>query len=88
MARYIAKRILWMVVTLFFVSLVTFVVIFAGPVDPARALVGGKSQAATIEAVRVQYGLDQPVYRQYLNYMGGLLRGDLGDSFYFNRPGL
>jgi peptide/nickel transport system permease protein len=86
MTRYITRRLLWMVMTLFFVSLVTFVAIFAGPVDPARALVGGKSQAATIEAVRVRYGLDQPVYIQYLRYMGGLLRGDLGDSFYFNRP--
>lgn len=86
MTSYIARRLLWMLVTMFLVSLVTFAVIFAGPVDPARALVGGRSQAATIEAVRSMYGLDDPVPVQYLRYMRGLLRGDLGRSFYFHRP--
>lgn len=86
MLRYILRRLLWMAITLFGVSLVTFVLIFAGPVDPARALVGEKSQAATIEALRQDLGLDQPIYVQYLRYMGRLLQGDLGKSFYFNRP--
>jgi peptide/nickel transport system permease protein len=86
MTRYLIRRLLWMAITLFGVSLVTFVLIFAGPVDPARALVGEKSQAATIEALRKELGLDQPVYVQYVRYMGRLLRGDLGESFYFNRP--
>ncbi|MBV7327948.1 ABC transporter permease [Chloroflexi bacterium TSY] len=86
MLLYILRRLLWMAITLFGVSLVTFVLIFAGPVDPARALVGEKSQAATIEALRKDLGLDQPVYIQYIRYMGRLLQGDLGKSFYFNQP--
>jgi peptide/nickel transport system permease protein len=40
----------------------------------------------SIEAVRQKYGLDQPKYMQYLNYMGDLLHGDMGDSYYFKRP--
>jgi len=49
-------------------------------------LVGDKATAATIEQVRQQYGLDQPMLTQYRNYMGRLLRGDLGDSYYFRQP--
>jgi len=86
MLQYILRRVLWMLITLFGVSLVTFVLIFAGPVDPARALVGEKSQAATIEALRKDLGLDQPIYVQYVRYMGRLIQGDMGKSFYFNQP--
>lgn len=86
MTRYIIRRLLWTVLTLFGVSLITFILVFAGPTDPANALVGDKALGVSIEHVRQQYGLDQPIYMQYLNYMGNLLRGDLGDSYYFKRP--
>jgi peptide/nickel transport system permease protein len=86
MTSYIMRRLFWMAVTMFGISAITFVLIFAGPVDPARALVGGKSQAATIEAVRERFGLDDPIHVQYIRYMSGLLRGDLGESFYYNQP--
>lgn len=85
-ARYIIRRLMWTVVTLVGISLITFILIFAGPTDPARALTGDRAQGVSIDHVREQYGLDQPLYRQYLTYMGRLLRGDLGDSFYFRRP--
>jgi peptide/nickel transport system permease protein len=86
MTRYIIRRLLWTGLTLFGVSLITFILVFAGPTDPANALVGDKALGVSIEHVRQQYGLDQPIYMQYLNYMGNLLRGDLGDSYYFKRP--
>jgi peptide/nickel transport system permease protein len=86
MIRYIIRRLLWTVFILFGVSLFTFVLIFAGPTDPANALVGDKAQGVSIEHIRKQYGLDQPLYIQYLKYMGRLLQGDLGNSFYFRRP--
>jgi peptide/nickel transport system permease protein len=60
--------------------------IFSGPADPAQALSGEKASAASIALMRSRLGLDRPVYRQYLTYMGDLVRGDLGESYYFNRP--
>lgn len=75
-----------MLITLFGISLITFVIIFAGPSDPARGLVGDRAQGVSIEHVRAQYGLDAPIHIQYLNYMGKLIQGDLGDSYYFRRP--
>lgn len=75
-----------MVITLFGVSILTFILIFAGPVDPALALVGPKADSVAIAQVRQQYGLDQPLYVQYVRYLSHLLRGDLGQSFYFRQP--
>ncbi len=86
MAIYIVRRVFWAIVVLFGVSLFTFLLIFAGPVDPALALVGDRAGEETIRAVRHEYGLDQPIYVQYVTYMSHLLRGDLGDSFYFQVP--
>ncbi len=86
MIRYLLRRLLWTLFTLFGVSLFTFLLIFAGPSDPAQALVGQKATGVSVEHIRQQYGLDQPLYRQYFRYMGQLVRGNLGDSYYFRRP--
>jgi peptide/nickel transport system permease protein len=84
--QYILRRLLWMLITLFGVTLFTFLLVFAGPTDPARALVGEKATGVSIEHVRQQYGLDKPLYVQYFTYIGRLLQGDLGQSYYFRRP--
>ena len=60
--------------------------IHPGPADPAQALSGGRSQGATVELLRQRLGLDRPIHEQYLTYLGDLIRGDLGESFYFDRP--
>jgi len=86
MVKYVARRLLGTVVTLLGVSIITFLLIFAGPTDPARALAGPKAMAASIELTRQKYGLDKPIPVQYIRYMGRLLQGDLGDSYYFRRP--
>jgi len=86
LGRYIIRRLLWTLITLFGVSLLTFLLIFAGPTDPARALVGDKATGVSIDHIRQQFGLDQPLYVQYINYMSHVLRGDLGDSYYFHQP--
>ncbi|MFN8445145.1 MAG: ABC transporter permease [Caldilineaceae bacterium] len=86
LVQYILRRLLWMLITLFGVSILTFILIFAGPVDPALALVGPKADSVAIAQVRQQYGLDQPLYVQYARYLSHLLRGDLGQSFYFRQP--
>jgi peptide/nickel transport system permease protein len=86
MLAYVLRRLLWIAITLWGVSLLTFGLIFSGPADPAQALSGEKASAASIALMRSRLGLDRPVYRQYLTYMGDLVRGDLGESYYFNRP--
>lgn len=80
------RRLLWIVITLWGVSVLTFALLFAGPADAAQALSGARSQAASVELLRARLGLDRPVHEQYLTYLGGLLRGDLGESYYFQRP--
>ncbi|WP_414672888.1 ABC transporter permease [Lacisediminihabitans sp.] len=66
------------------VSTVTFFAIRLIPGDPAEAIVGGpgsQASAAALQAARVEYGLDQPLFVQYLRYLGHLATGDLGRSY-------
>jgi peptide/nickel transport system permease protein len=83
---YILRRLIWIVVTLWGVSALTFGMLFAGPTDAAQALSGARAQAASVEMLRQQLGLERPVHEQYLAYLGNLVRGDLGESYYFRRP--
>ncbi|WP_434992361.1 ABC transporter permease [Arthrobacter sp. Ld5] len=87
--KVVAKRaagslfVLWAAVTL------TFFVLRLTPGDPVTAILGGAGSspsAATVAAVRAEYGLDQPVLVQYLSYLGHLVRGDFGVSYIFKVP--
>jgi peptide/nickel transport system permease protein len=67
----------------------TFIVEQLMPTDPAQTILGGAGAKPTPEqmaAVRAQYGFDRPVIVQYLDYLGGLLRGDLGTSYVRKQP--
>ncbi|MET0698360.1 MAG: ABC transporter permease [Mycobacterium sp.] len=67
----------------------TFIIEQLMPTDPAQTILGGAGSKPTPEqlaAVRVQYGFDQPVIVQYLHYLGGILRGDLGTSYIRKQP--
>ena len=77
-AKYIVKRVLLSVVTLFLVCFITFFAMNAIPGGPFN---GEKAKSeAVIAELNARYGLDQPVWKQFLNYMGNLLQGDLGVS--------
>ena len=86
MLRYTIKRIVGVIPTLIIV--VTFVFFFVRmiPGDPARLVAGEQATLDAVEAVRVQLGLDKPIPVQYLKYVGGLLKGDLGMSLRTKRP--
>ena len=86
MLRYTVKRIVGVIPTLIIV--VTFVFFFVRMItgDPARLVAGEQATLDAVEAVRVQLGLDKPVPVQYLKYVGGLLKGDLGMSLRTKRP--
>ncbi len=81
MAAYVARRLLQTVLILFGISLVTFVLLYLVPADPARQIAGRSATAATVENIREQLGLNLPFHQQYLRYLGDLLQGDLGRSY-------
>jgi peptide/nickel transport system permease protein len=82
MIHHIIRRLLWVVVTLWGVSVLTFLVAYAVPADPARLYAGPRASAEAVQAIRRQMGLDRPVPVQYLDYIGHLLRGNFGYSFH------
>ncbi|SFL15562.1 peptide/nickel transport system permease protein [Halogranum rubrum] len=82
-AGYIGRRLLQIVPVLWFVVTVTFVLINSIPGDPVRILVGPSADAAAIEAARVQYGLDQPLYVRYVKYLAAIATGDFGTSIHY-----
>ncbi|MDI9514550.1 MAG: ABC transporter permease [Clostridiaceae bacterium] len=78
MGRYIAKRVLMAIVTIWLVATITFFLMFLVPGGPFLA---EKSPSpATLEALNKKYGLDQPVIVQYKNYMLNLVKGEMGES--------
>jgi ABC-type dipeptide/oligopeptide/nickel transport system permease component len=80
MLRFIIKRLLLGIPTLFAVLTIIFLLMRVVPGDPAYAVLGDYATDDAVNALRQQMGLDEPIWRQYLDYMGGLLHGDLGDS--------
>jgi peptide/nickel transport system permease protein len=92
MLDYIVRRILLMVPTLFVISVLSFAIIQLPPGDYLTSYManlsqmGEQSSQEVVEALRVRYGLDKPVYIQYLKWIGGVLRGDLGQSFIYRQP--
>ncbi|NAZ85105.1 ABC transporter permease [Kineococcus indalonis] len=86
MLTLVVRRLALLVLVLFGLSLLLFAWVRALPGDPARALLGEKATPAGIAAVNERYGFDQPVWQQYLTYLGRLLRGDLGASINTGEP--
>lgn len=81
MLVYIAKRLAQAVLILIGITLVTYILLYLLPADPARQIAGRSATAETVENIRRQLGLDLPFYHQYLRYLGNLLQGDLGRSY-------
>src|SRR5690606_32981429 len=86
LGQVIARRLALMVLVLLGVTLLTFLISHAIPGDPARLLAGQRASDEVVAQIRRNYGLDQPLYVQYIRYMSGLLRGDLGRSIRTGRP--
>lgn len=86
MFRFILKRLLLAIPTLFAVVTIIFLIVRVIPGDPALAVLGDNATEQAVEALREQMGLNEPLWRQYLDYMTGLLRGDLGDSLVTRQP--
>lgn len=86
MRRYVIRRLLQAVLLLFMLSIVLFLLIHAIPGGPDRVFLAPRMTPAQRLAIRVKFGLDQPLYVQYFKWLGGLLHGDLGTSISDNQP--
>lgn len=85
MAGFILRRLLLALAVAATISVISFTLIRLSG-DLAQALAGPSAGAAEVEAVRKAYGLDKPLPVQYVEWLGGLVRGDLGQSYYFRKP--
>lgn len=89
---YLLRRLLYMIVVLFVISVFSFIVIQLPPGDYLTTYImtlqtqGMTVDESTIEALRIQYGLDLPVYEQYVLWMRNMLKGDFGWSFEWKQP--
>ncbi|HEX5815630.1 MAG TPA: ABC transporter permease [Methylomirabilota bacterium] len=87
MKRYALRRVALTVPTLFFVSVIVFVMMRMMPGDVAMRMVEGHAYAPTLEALRKDLGLDRPMYVQYVDWIGGIVtRGDFGRSYWTRQP--
>jgi peptide/nickel transport system permease protein len=86
MLAYIVRRLLQLVIVLIGVTVITFLIMFAIPGDPAQLVAGKNATPEKIAAIRVRLGLDQPIYVQYYKFLGRTLRGDLGESYQLQKP--
>ena len=83
---FIGKRLWQLLPVLFGITLVVFFMIHLIPGDPASTLLGTHSTPQAVAALRQQFGLDEPLYRQYLDFLGRVVHGDLGSSFVYKTP--
>jgi len=84
--KFVAGRVLTMAPLLALLTIVVFLLVQIAPGDPATIIAGPDASPGTIERIRTENGLDLPVYQQYFEYVGRLLKGDLGTSYSTNEP--
>ena len=81
MFRFLAGRLLQSVFILLGVTIITFGLLFLIPADPARMIAGRSATPQTVQSIRHQLGLDQPIPVQYARYLSNLVQGDMGRSY-------
>ena len=86
MGIYIARRLGWSIVVLFAIAVVTFLVTYILPADPARMIAGIRATPEDVARIRHALGLDQPFLAQLGAYLGRVVQGDFGQSYIQNRP--
>ncbi len=86
MRRYVVRRLLLLVPVLLGVSLIIFMVLHLAPGDPAEIMLGSQATQADLARLRAELGLTDPLYVQYIHWLGLVARGDLGRSIWMKRP--
>ena len=83
---YYVRKVAGFLVTLFLVSLLTFLVFQILPGDPARVILGVDADPLQLQQLREELGMDRPAPLRFLEWLGGVLRGDLGTSYRYHQP--
>ncbi len=86
MLKYVIRRLLVMIPVLLGVTVLITLLINLSPGDPARAALGAQADAQAVANLRQEIGLDQPVYIRYIEWVAGVLQGDLGTSIVTGEP--
>ena len=81
MWTFLLRRIAQTIPVLIGISIITFILVYYLPADPARMYAGPSATVATVARIRHELGLDQPLWAQYIRYMTRVLHGDLGFSY-------
>lgn len=85
--RYLAftgRRLVQLLPVLFGITLIVFFMIHLVPGDPARTLLGVHATDQAVAELHAKFGLDKPLWQQYLDFLGRLVHGDLGTSYFYN----
>jgi len=91
MLSYFVRRLLYMLTTMVFISMIGFFIINLPPgsyidvYQAQRQNMGTQTAEAELKALKQRYGLDKPIYVQYVKWVSGFVRGDFGRSFQYNR---
>ena len=86
MTRFLAKRLATFAATLIGASILIFLMLEILPGNPAQVLLGPEAPPATVEAMAHKLGVDRPPVERYLDWVGGMLRGDFGTSYAYGTP--
>lgn len=86
MVRYVIRRIVLTIPVLFGVATLVFSLIHLVPGDPAQAMLGEAASQTDVAELRARLGLDRPLLEQYVRFISGAVRGDLGTSFRTPQP--
>src|SRR5215470_10906129 len=86
MRQYVCKRLLLVPLTLVLISVLVFCLIRSIPGDVVVLMFEEKAYAKDLDALRAKLGLDQPIYMQYLSWIGQVVQGNFGESLWTKRP--
>ena len=86
MLRFLMQRLLALIPVLFTVAIIVFLILRLTPGDPAAVIAGNNATNEDIDRIREQLGLTKPLFTQFTIWLSGVLQGDLGYSFYLNKP--
>ena len=84
--KYILKKTCALIITLFIVSLLAFLAFQIIPGDPTTQLLGTEATEEARQELRQELGLDRPVLLRYFDWLGGFVRGDMGESYSYRMP--
>ncbi len=86
MANFLVRRVLSIIPVMLIVSAFVFLLIHITPGDPASYMLGSSATPAQVRALRIELGLNQPMYKQFLVWFGAAIHGNLGESIFMGIP--